>query len=57
MLSRVGRVALSSILFAAMVLGSGMLSHRLLAGREDLVPHKLTILFTGDDQGQVKSCG
>ena len=57
MLSRVGRVALSSILFAAMVLGSGMLSHRLLAGKEGVAPHKLTILFTGDDQGQVKSCG
>jgi len=57
MLSRMGRAALSSILFAAAVLCLGMLSHRLFAGKEDLVPHKLTILFTGDDQGQVKPCG
>ncbi|HUV05739.1 MAG TPA: hypothetical protein VMX94_11610 [Armatimonadota bacterium] len=57
MLSRVGRVALSTIMLAAVVLGSATLSHRSFAGKEGMAPHKLTILFTGDDWGQVKPCG
>jgi len=57
MLSKAGRIALSSIMLAAMALGSGILSHRSFAGRKSIAPHKLTILFTGDDWGHLKACG
>lgn len=44
----------SAILTGTLLLGMGIWSY---AGKKDVTPHKLTILFTGDDLGTAKPCG
>jgi len=49
-----GRAVLTTVILAALVLASDTLSERSFAGKDKAAPHKLTILFTGDDWGNVK---
>ena len=49
------KLTLPSILIA--ILALGVLSGLSFAGKRGVKPHKLTILFTGDDLGSVKPCG
>ena len=54
-----GKIQLSialalSALIVMLILGIGVWS---FAGKKEIKPHKLTILFTGDDLGTVKPCG
>ncbi len=45
------------IVLTAVALASGIVSDQSFAGRKKISPHKLTILFTGDDLGNIKGCG
>lgn len=51
-----GRIAIPAVVIAAMAIAC-MVTYRSVAGSDSFKPHKLTILFTGDDWGQVKPCG
>lgn len=44
----------ASTLVGLLILSLGIWS---FAGKKDVAPHKLTILFTGDDLGSNKPCG
>lgn len=58
MTARVSRAILASFLLGVVLLTSGVLSTRSLAGRTTITPHTLTIFFTGDDMGAYEgSCG
>ena len=57
MLARQGRIALSAVIVAGLVLALGLFSHRSVAEKSASSPHTLTIVFTGDDWGNVKPCG
>lgn len=53
-----GRVLLVVVLLVAAALSLAIISRNSFAGKISAFPHKLIILFTGDDQGQLKqSCG
>ena len=54
--SKLRNLILPSVLISALALGVGLLSAVSFAGR-GVKPHKLTIIFTGDDLGTVKPCG
>jgi len=56
MLARSGRVFLPWVVLAA-VLGSVVLVAHTFAGSSKIVPHTLTVLFSGDDMGNIKGCG
>ncbi len=47
----------SSFLIGAAIIGILVCGAWTFAGRKDVKPHKLTILFTGDDLGMAKPCG
>lgn len=54
--SKPNNLILPSVLISVLALGVGVLSAVSFAGR-GVKPHKLTIIFTGDDLGNVKACG
>lgn len=53
-----GKIAISSVMIVAMAIALVIpVPSGPAAGGDSFKPHKLTILFTGDDWGQVKPCG
>ena len=56
MLARLTGAFLVSATLAAVVIGSRVLVSSTFAGEGAIVPHKLTIVFTGGDLGKVKPC-
>ena len=56
MQARSGRILLAVLVVAALALSLGVISTGSMADREKISPHQLTVLFTGDDWGQVKNC-
>lgn len=52
-----GRALIPVVILAVLVLAVGVGTDRSFAGKKDFTPCKLTILFTGDDQGNIKPCG
>ncbi len=58
MKTRVSRAVIASLALSAILLTSGIVSTRSLAGKTKIKPHQLTIFFTGDDWGSYKgACG
>lgn len=53
--SRFVKFILPSVLLSAVICLSGALLDRAFAGKK--FPASLTILFTGDDLGNIKTCG
>jgi len=47
----------SSLLIIAAIVAILVCGAWTLAARKEVKPHKLTILFTGDDLGSMKPCG
>ena len=52
-----GRVLIPVIIMAVLVLAVGIGTDRSFAGKKEFEPCKLTIVFSGDDQGNIKPCG
>jgi hypothetical protein len=50
------KAGLPSIVLAVILLSVSVPSDVSFAGKSKISPHKLTILFTGDDWGNVKPC-
>ena len=48
------RFILLSILILVLLVGIGFTARQSQAGRKKIDPHKIVILFTGDDRGQCK---
>ena len=58
MKARLCRTLISSFLLGLMILVSGIITTRSLAGKTKITPHQITIFFTGDDWGGYKgACG
>ncbi len=57
MQTKLSKAIISSVALTAILLVSGIISTGTLAGKQRIVPHKLTIFFTGDDRGSLKACG
>ena len=58
MKARLGRAVISSFLLGVMMLTSGIVATRSLAGKTKITPDQFTIFFTGDDWvGYKGSCG
>ncbi len=57
MLERSAKTFFSVLFLIATFLAMGLLSPCIFAQKRKINPHQLTIFFTGDDNGQVKSCG
>ncbi len=58
MTARASRAIVASFVLFVMLLTSGVLSTRSIAGKTRVMPHTLAIYFTGDDWGSYKgSCG
>ncbi|GEM_PF-5104842 len=58
MKTRFYRAALSAFLLGVIVVTSGIVATRSLAGKTKITPHQFTIFFTGDDWAGYKgTCG
>ena len=58
MKTRLCKALISSFLLGLMLLTSGIVATRSLAGKAKITPQQLTIFFTGDDWGGYKgACG
>ena len=52
-----GRALISIIVLAVLVLAVGIGADRSFAGKKEFTPCTLTIIFSGDDLGNIKPCG
>ena len=57
MQANLGKAAVPLVAVAALVLGCAAISGLSFAAKRGIKPHKLAILFSGDDLGTAKPCG
>lgn len=58
MTTKISRVIIASLALSLILLATGIVSTRSLAGKAKITPHQFTIFFTGDDWGGYKgACG